>query len=85
MILIKSVQMNAKLWLTVKSVESISLLEKLSRMLSKFHNGVTYRAFLLVAYFGFFRLASLVPNSVDIQCLGMSFGTPWRSFDINLC
>ena len=30
----------------------------------KFHNGITYRALFLVAYFGFFRLASLVPNTV---------------------
>ena len=64
MLLIKSVQMNAKLRLTVKSVMSISLLEKLSKMLTTFHNGVTYRALFFIAYFGFFRLASLVPNSV---------------------
>ena len=30
----------------------------------KFHYGVTYRAIFLVAYFGFFRLASSVPNMV---------------------
>ena len=43
---------------------SIDLLEKLSKILGKFQNGVTYRALFLVAYFGFFKLASLVPNSV---------------------
>ena len=33
-------------------------------MLTKFYNGITYRVMFLVAYFGFFRLASLIPNSV---------------------
>ena len=64
MLLIKSVQMNAKLWVSVKSVMSITLLEKMLKSLSNFYNGVTYRALFLMAYFGFFRLASLVPNSV---------------------
>ena len=64
MLLIKSVQMNAKLRITVKSTLSISLLEKLSKKLTQFTNGITYKALFLVAYFGFFRLASLVPNSV---------------------
>ena len=56
--------MNAKLHLIVKSVILIDLLEKLSKILTKFRNGITHRAMFLLAYFGFLRLASLVPNSV---------------------
>ena len=88
MLLIKSVQMNAKWRVSVKSVMSITLLEKMSKSLSKFSNGVTYRALFLVAYFGFFRLASLVPNSVKNQIPSIwrcYLGFSWCSFDIDLC
>ena len=80
--------MNAKLRVTVKSVLSISLLEKLSKKLTKFQNGITYRALFLVAYFGFFRLASLVPNSMKSfdktrypVFRDIVWGSPGASFD----
>ena len=82
MLLIKSVQMNTKLRVTVKSVMSISLLEKMSKTLTKFQNGITYRALFLVAYFGFFdwlhwfQIRSRALIKQDTQCLGILFGVP---------
>ena len=77
LLLIKSIQMNAKLHLRAKSVMSIGLLEKLSKMLTKFHNGVTYRAIFLIAYFCFldrllwFQILSKLLIKLDIQFWGM--------------
>ena len=47
----------------VKGVISISMLQKLMKVMQKYYNGVTYRALFLVAYFGFFWLASLLPST----------------------
>ena len=60
-LLLKSVQMNARMNIKVKGVISISMLQKLIKIVQKCYNGVTYKALFLMAYFGFFRLASLVP------------------------
>ena len=48
----------------IKGVFTISLLEKLVKMVEPFKNGQVYKTLFLVAFFGFFRLASLLPNSV---------------------
>ena len=82
MLLIKSVQMNAKLRLTVKSVMSISLLEKLSKMLTKFHNGVNIGPCFWLLILDFldwllwFQILLKALIRLDIQCLGMLFGVP---------
>ena len=60
-LLLKSVKINLKMNVKVKGVISISMLKRLMKTVHKYYNGVTYKALFLVAYFGFFRLASLLP------------------------
>ena len=60
---IKSVQINARLQVKVKGIFTVQLLQKLVKGVSKFTNAEVYKALFLVSFFGFFRLASLVPNS----------------------
>ena len=64
-LLLKSVQMNAKMQVSVKSVISISLLARLVDYARKLHNGQVFGAIFLTSFFGFFRLASLVPPSIQ--------------------
>ena len=47
----------------IKGVFTISLLEKLKKIVEPLKNGQVYKTVVLVAFFGFFRLASLLPNS----------------------
>ena len=63
-LIIKSVQMNAKLEVKVKGVFTITLLRKLVRQTDRYHNGCVFKALFLVAFYGFFRLASLLPPSI---------------------
>ena len=63
-LLLKSVQMNAKMNINVKGMISIIMLKSLIKVVHKYYNGVTYKALFLVASFGFFRLASLLPPTV---------------------
>ena len=60
---VKSVQVNAKLQVKVKGVFTVELLQRLVTYVMRFTNAEVYRALFLVSFFGFFRLASLVPNS----------------------
>ena len=60
---VKSIQMNARLQVKVKGIFTIELLQKLVKTLVKFANAEVYKALFLVSFFGFFRLASLVPNA----------------------
>ena len=57
-LLLKSVQTNAKMQISVKSVISISLLVRLVDYARKLHNGQLFAAIFLTSCFGFFRLAS---------------------------
>ena len=65
LLMVKSVHMNARLKIRVKSVFTIPMLEKLIKFVTKCTNGTSFKAVFLTAFFGFFRLASLVPNSVQ--------------------
>ena len=65
-LLLKSVQMNAKMNVKVKGVITIEMLNKLVKIVHEYYNGVTYKALFLTAYFGFFRLASLLPPSIGL-------------------
>ena len=58
-----SVQINAKLQVKVKGIFTVELLQRLVRRVTKFTIAEVYKALFLASLFGFFRLASLVPNS----------------------
>ena len=63
-LLLKPVQMNTKMQISVKSVISISLLTKLVEYARKLHTGQVFAAIVLISFLGFFCLASLVLASV---------------------
>ena len=42
------------------------MLKKLMKVVQKYYNGITYKALFLTAYFGFFRLAPLLPSSIGL-------------------
>ena len=63
-LLLKSVQMNAKMNIKVKGVISVNMLKRLMEVVHKYYNEKTYKALFLTAYFCFFRLASLLPHTV---------------------
>ena len=48
----------------VKGVFTILLLEKLVKVVEPFQNDQIYKTVFLVAFLAFFRLASLLPNSI---------------------
>ena len=64
-LLIKSVKMNSVMKPKVKGVMSIQMLKSLVEKLQVMPNYLTYRAIMLLGFFGFFRLASLVPTTVQ--------------------
>ena len=41
------------------------MVKKLMKFVHKYYSGVTYKALFLTAYFGFFRLSSLLPSAAD--------------------
>ena len=51
-LLVKSVQMNARMNVKVKGVITIDILKKLVKVVQKYYNGITYKAFFLTAYSG---------------------------------
>ena len=63
-LLIKSVKMNSVMKPKVKGVMSIQMLKILVEKLQVMPNYLTYKAIMLLGFFGFFRLASLVPTTV---------------------
>ena len=63
-LLIKSVKMNSVMKPKVKGVMSMQMLKLLVEKLQVMPNYLTYRAIMLLGFFGFFRLASLVPTTV---------------------
>ena len=52
-LLLRSVQMNARMQNRVKGVFTISLLKKLVKIIIKFENGQVYKTVFLVAFFFF--------------------------------
>ena len=63
-LLIKSVQINAKMSIKVKGVITIPLLTKIISRTLKYENGVIFAALFATAFFGFFRLSSLLPSKI---------------------
>ena len=61
---VKSVKVNVPYCVKVKNIITISLLKSLIQVSNHPVFGYTMKALYLTAVFGFFRLATLVPNSV---------------------
>ena len=62
--MIKSVQNNAALNVRILGVFLVSMLRKLIRAIPKYANAKLYTALFLAAFFGFFRLDSLLSNAI---------------------
>ena len=62
--LVQSVQNNAALSIRITGVFSVPMLRKLIRAIQKYADAKLYTALFLTAFFGFFRLASLLPNAI---------------------
>ena len=62
---VKSVQNNAPLNVKITGVFSVPMLRKLICAIQRYTNAKLYTVLFLTAFFGFFRLASLLPNAVD--------------------
>ena len=71
LLFIKSVQNNAALNIRITGVISVPMLRKLIRTIQKYANAKLYTALFLAAFFGFFRLASLL--LVSLIKLGIIF------------
>ena len=61
-LLLKSVQVNAKMSIKLKGIITLSMLEKLIKKTRMYVNGDTFAALFVTTFFGFFRLSTLVPN-----------------------
>ena len=61
-LLIKSVQINANMSIKVKGVINIPLLTRIIAKALKYENGFVFAALFATAFFGFFRLATLLPS-----------------------
>ena len=61
---LKSVQVNASMRVKIKGVFTVKVLEQLIKKSRKFQNGQTFAALFFTAFFGFFRLSTLVPNNL---------------------
>ena len=64
-LLIKSVEVNARMSIRVKGIITVKILEKLITQTLKYENGYVFAALFLTAFFGFFRLSTLLPNKVS--------------------
>ena len=60
--LIKSVQRNSVIAVKLKGVIDLKMLKKLVRKTRTYTNGEIFAAVFTVAFFGFFRLSTLLPN-----------------------
>ena len=61
---VKSVQRNANMRVKIKGVFTIQMLKQLIQKTRTFQNGRIFAALFLSAFFGFFRLSTLVPNNL---------------------
>ena len=90
-LMVKSVQMNAQLQIKVKGVFTVKLLRKLIQQTDKYHNGCVFKALFLVAFYGFFRLASLLPPAAAMfdrtrfPVVGDLIWGNWCPFNCYLC
>ena len=64
-LLIKSVEVNARMSIRVKGIITVKLLEKLIIQTLKYENGYVFAALFVTAFFGFFRLSTLLPNKIS--------------------
>ena len=61
---LKSVQVNTSMKVKVKGVFTVKMLEQLVKKSRSFQNGQIFAAVFLTAFFGFFRLSTLVPSTL---------------------
>ena len=66
LLLVKSVKIHNPLKPKIKGILSIDMLKGLISMLGSMPNAVVYQSVCLLAFFGFFRLASLVPVTSNV-------------------
>ena len=64
-LLIKSVQINAKMSIKIKGIITIPLLKKIIGKPLKYENGFVFAALFTTAIFGFFRLSTLLPSKAS--------------------
>ena len=62
---IKSVRMNSKMNIKLKGIFTIAMLKELLNIVSQYEDGIVFQALFSLAFFGFFRLVSLVPAYVN--------------------
>ena len=65
LMLVKSVDVNARLQVKIKGIFSPELLKKLVLKMKCFTNHAAYVALCLVSFFGFLRLGSLCPDNLS--------------------
>ena len=61
-LLVKSEQINAKMSIKIKGIITIPLLKKIVEKTLKYENGFVFDALFVTAFFGFFRLLTLLPT-----------------------
>ena len=66
LLLVKSVKMHNPLKPKIKGILSIDMLKGLMSVLGTMPSAVVYQSICLIAFFGFFRLASLVPVATHV-------------------
>ena len=64
MLMVKSVCVNSNLKIKIKGVLTVNMLKKLTTCLDDMVTAVSFKCIVLLGFFGFFRLASLVPSAV---------------------
>ena len=60
---LKSIKLNRPVCLSTKNVISVEILQKIVRCCDTLYMGSIFKAVFLVAFFGFFRLSNLAPDS----------------------
>ena len=63
-LLLTSVKVNATMLIRIKGIFTLSLLEKLISKTLAYENGYIFAALFVTAFFGFFRLSTLLPANV---------------------
>ena len=80
LLFIKSVKMNSKMQIKLKGIFTLAMLEELLHIASQCQNGIVFQALFSLAFFGFFRLASLVPayeNGFDSSRFPLVLDVVW--------
>ena len=63
--LLRSIQINSVMSVKVKGVITLKMLEKLIKKTRSYTNGKVFAAMFTVAFFGFFRLSTVLPNKLS--------------------